>query len=650
LIFSGVVHRRWGLLSLGALGACGGRSNLGLAGDTSGGATANGGFAAFSGGVGVAGRSGGTGGRGDGGAGLGGNSAGRGGASSGTAGVTVGGGAAGTSGTGAGGSAGSRPNLSDDTTLFRLTVAEGYLAPRFDPRESTYWVTVPRGTETLTLEAIPNDSDAAVEVGGEPAVGPVDISTGDSGEGTIAIVVTAPSGARGTTYVHYGEELVQSSTYLKPSTTSEFATFGISVAVSGNTVAVGAYTENGVTDDDAFGPTGAVYVYVKDDDTWREEAHLTPSHRDLYDQFGYSVALFGDTLVVGAPGEDGSAAGSNGDETDNEAESAGAAYVFVRAGGAWVQQAYVKGAYPEPYAYLGASVALFGDTLVVGSPGQSGLDDGFGQPFAAGSATVLARDGTSWFEQQTLRAPNPGDQNQFGLSVALSRDTLAVGAPGEGSAPSGPPIPASGEAYVFARSGTSWTAQASIKSSFPRENAYFGTGVAVSGDLLVVGEPSALGVSSSESGGAALEAGAAHVYRRTGADWNPITALVPSNGGEAHHFGARVAVSGELVVVGAPGETGSSSGVNGDPARGGAYLSGAAYVFLRGATQWYQAEYLKATTSDPYDAFGISVSLADGKLAVGAYGEASNATGVNGDSTDDSVRGAGAAYVYELSE
>ena len=161
--------------------------------------------------------------------------------------------------------------------------------------------------------------------------------------------------------------------YLKASNSDELDQFGGSVAISGDTIVVGAFGEdseaNGIGGDqmdNSASSVGAVYVFVRSGDMWSQEAYLKASNSDESDLFGESVAISGDTIVVGARGEDSGANGVNGDETDNSASLAGAAYVFVRNGSTWSQQAYLKASNSEAFDRFGNSVTISGDTLVVG--------------------------------------------------------------------------------------------------------------------------------------------------------------------------------------------------------------------------------------------------------------------------------------------
>ena len=150
------------------------------------------------------------------------------------------------------------------------------------------------------------------------------------------------------------------------------------MAVSGDTVVIGAPAEdsnatgiNGDQTDNSATDAGAAYVFVRNGATWSQQAYLKASNTDAGDAFGYSVAVSGDTAAVVALAEDGNATGINGDQTDNSAPNAGAAYVFVRNGATWSQQAYLKASNTDAGDFFGDSVAVSGDTVVVGVARES---------------------------------------------------------------------------------------------------------------------------------------------------------------------------------------------------------------------------------------------------------------------------------------
>ncbi len=272
--------------------------------------------------------------------------------------------------------------------------------------------------------------------------------------------------------------------YLKASNSGASDEFGYSVAVSGDTVVVGAYNEdggatgvNGDQNDNSAINSGAAYVFTRSGTTWSQEAYLKASNAEAGDSFGFSVAISGDTLVVGAFGEDSNSPIVNGDQNDNSTPYSGAAYVFTRDGTTWSQQAYLKSATILRADFFGYSVAISGDTIVVGAYGEDSISTGVNSTFTrraslSGAAYVFTRDGTTWSQQAYLKASNTELGDYFGWSVAISGDTVIVGAFGEDSHAAGVngdqldnSAINSGAAYVFTRDGTTWSQQAYLKAS-----------------------------------------------------------------------------------------------------------------------------------------------------------------------------------------
>jgi len=458
--------------------------------------------------------------------------------------------------------------------------------------------------------------------------------------------------------------------YLKASNTGEGDQFGWSVAVSGDTVVVGANLEdssatgvNGNQADNSAGNSGAAYVFVRSGGTWSEQAYLKASNTGANDQFGWSVAISGDTIVVGATGEASSATGVDGNGADDGFASSGAAYVFVRNHGAWSQQAYLKASNTWPGDSFGASVAVSGDTIVIGAIGEdssaTGVDgnqsDNFAQ--ASGAAYVFVRGGGTWSQQAYLKASNTGEGDWFGGSVAVDGDTIMVGALNEDSNSTGvngdqsdESATDSGASYVFNRAGGVWSQQAYLKASNTGRNDYFGASVAINGDTAVAGaygeSSSATGVDGDQADDDGISSGAAYVFVRSGDDWSQQAYLKASNTGVGDYFGWSVGVSGNMIVVGALLEDSSATGVDGDGSDNGTGESGAAYTFSRAGEAWSQQAYLKASNTSGYDLFGISVSVSGGTVAVGACYEDSGATGVNGNQSDNGAANSGAAYIF----
>jgi hypothetical protein len=457
--------------------------------------------------------------------------------------------------------------------------------------------------------------------------------------------------------------------YLKASNTGASDLFGYAVAVSDDTLVVGAIGEssnaagaNGDQSNNNAPSSGAAYVFVRSGGTWVQQAYLKASNPGTNHSFGISVAVSGDTIVVGAPSEASNATGVNGDQSNKSLTSAGAAYGFVRNGSNWRQQAYLKASNPGTFNYFGHSVAVSGDTVVVGALGEdsnatgvNGTPTGFS--FESGAAYVFARSGTNWSQQAYLKASNTGAGDRFGYSVAVSGDTVLIGAWQESSSATGVNgnqnnnnAPSSGAAYVFVRSGTNWSQQAYLKASNTGADDVFGFSVAVSGDTAVVGgygeDSAAIGINGNQADNSTTNSGAAYIFVRNGTIWSQQAYLKASNTGAEDQFGWMVAVSGDVVVVGAFVEDGSATGANGNGADNGATNSGAAYVFVRSGTNWSQRAYLKASNTAADDWFGLSVGVSGDTVVIGAIAEDSGATGIDGDESDKSATNAGAAYVF----
>jgi acyl-[acyl carrier protein]--UDP-N-acetylglucosamine O-acyltransferase len=352
---------------------------------------------------------------------------------------------------------------------------------------------------------------------------------------------------------------------------------------------------NGDQSSSAAFASGAVYVFTRSGGAWSQQAYLKASNTDAGDFFGSSVALSGNTLAVGVHQEASAATGVNGDQSSNAAENSGAVYVFTRSGGAWSQQAYLKASNTDTTDLFGYSVALSGDTLAVGANAEdsdaTGVngDQSSNAAGNSGAVYVFTRSGGAWSQQAYLKASNTGNSDFFGGSVALSDNTLAVGAYGENSNATGVngdqssnAASDSGAVYVFTRSGGAWSQQAYLKASNTDEHDYFGGSVALSGDTLAVGafgeDSDATGVNGDQSPDTEHFTGAVYVFTRSGGAWSQQAYLKASNTDVTDYFGESVALSGNTLAVGAQYEQSAATGVNGDQSSNVADHAGAVYV------------------------------------------------------------------------
>jgi hypothetical protein len=460
---------------------------------------------------------------------------------------------------------------------------------------------------------------------------------------------------------------------------------GVALAVSrdGNTLVVAAPHEDGAArglngnqmDESAF-DAGAVYVYQRTGATWAQQAYVKASNAQAGDRFGFALALSGDgnTLAVSANFEDGGATGINGNQTDESASGAGAVYVFVRTGGAWSQQAYVKASNTGEGDRFGYSLALSddGNTLAVGAIAEDSISTGMDGNQAdnsaeqAGAAYVFVRSGTTWTQQAYVKASNTQAGDLFGFCVALSGDgnTLGVCAYDEDSSAEGVDgdqadnrSGGSGAAYVMVRSGGAWRQQAYVKASNTTIQGAFGAAIALSADggtmaVTAVDEDGlnpGVGAVPWQADRKAPDrtrvaedsAGAVYVYARTGGKWSFDTYMKSSNIRPNDTFGARLALSadGAVLAAGAPQQPGGGTGVNPLATDASAPESGAVYVFVREGGRWREDAYVKATDAAEYDLFGSAVALSgNGRLLAAAA--------MGADGRDNATRDAGAVYVF----
>ena len=488
-------------------------------------------------------------------------------------------------------------------------------------------------------------------------------------------------------------QMVDSIGYFKASNTGTLDNFGFSVALSsdGNTLAVGAMGEssnatgiNGDQTDNSLAGAGAAYVFTRTGTTWSQQAYLKASNTGVGDRFGFELSLSsdGNTLAVGAPDEKSNATGINGNQTDNSLAIAGATYVFTRTGATWSQQAYLKASNTSANDYFGLKLSLSsdGNTLAVAASHEDSNATGINGDqtdnslAGAGAAYVFTRSGTTWSQQAYVKASNTGANDYFGAKLSLSSDgnILAIGANGEDSSATGingnqtnNTAYSSGAAYVFTRTGTTWSQQAYLKASNTDPNDRFGFGLNLNSDgsTLAVGASSessnAIGINGDQTDNSSTKSGATYIFTRTGATWTQQAYLKASNTDSNDYFGLRLTFSsdGNTIAVSAL-ESSNATGINGNQtdnslAPSGYAGTGAVYLFTRTGTTWSQQAYLKASNTGGNDNFGIAPVLsADGNtLAIGAWHEASNATGINGDQTDNSLapsgdNGTGAVYLF----
>ena len=329
-----------------------------------------------------------------------------------------------------------------------------------------------------------------------------------------------------------------------------------------------------------------------------EQTKLLASDRGSDDYFGYSVALSGETALVGAHKND-----------NMGGVDAGAAYVFVPSENGWRQQAKLIADDGAPDDTFGGNVALDGNIAVVGSRN----DDDIGED--SGSAYVFIRNGNTWQQRAKFVAEDGAAGDAFGQAVAISNDYIVVGSPHDDDFGN-----SSGSAYVFRSDGSSWRQEAKLIASDGAAGDVFGISVSVSGERILVG--------ADLHDEIAEDAGAAYMYVRTEDGWVEEAKLTAADGAETDLFGVRVALSGETALISARRDDHATMGVD----------AGSAYVFVHQDGKWIEQAKLIAPDGAADDRFARSVALFDDSALIGAM------------FTDDSGENSGSAYVFSRSE
>jgi hypothetical protein len=305
--------------------------------------------------------------------------------------------------------------------------------------------------------------------------------------------------------------------------------FGQSVSIDGDTALIGAPYSG-------FNATGSAYVFTRNGTSWTQEAKLLFPDGEMNDWYGWSASIDGDTVIIGAPG-------------DNENDT-GSAYIFKRDGTSWAQEAKLLASDGAAYDSFGTSVSIDGEYAIIGAEWND--DNGNN----SGSAYVFTRNGTSWTEEAKLLPSDGDDGDKFGRYVSIDGETALIGAAydddnGENS----------GSAYIFTRNGTSWTEEAKLLASDGEAEDVFGVSVSLDGDTALIGACTV------------NEPGYAYVFTRNGTSWTEEAKLIPSDGQHKDWFGGRVSIDGNTALIGAEGDDDNG------------FWSGSAYIFEKTDTQ-----------------------------------------------------------------
>ena len=329
-----------------------------------------------------------------------------------------------------------------------------------------------------------------------------------------------------------------------------------------------------------------------------ESLKIIASNPTINAQFGSSMAIEGDTLVVGAPGE------------RNEANvTSGAAYVFVRSGNGWTQQARIIPTTNFANSQFGTSVAISGDRIVVGASSESSTTANEQE----GAAYIFVRSGNDWILEQRLIASDIARGSNFGISVAIETDTVVIG-----SSTAYVQNIRTGAAYVFTRSGGDWTQRTKLIDTVGTDSNRFGISVEIDGDTIAVGE------SYGNFEGQGVANGVVCIFTGAGANWTQQARIAASDGIiygiGSNEFGSSLDIEGNTLIVGASGKR-------------------AAYIFVRNENIWIEQQKLTAINT-PLLFPGVSVSISGNTAIVGLYRESAESVGNN----------TGTAFVFTRNE
>lgn len=347
--------------------------------------------------------------------------------------------------------------------------------------------------------------------------------------------------------------------------------FGWSVAISGNTMVVGEPDNDSSTPGSVAG-AGAAYVYVRNGATWTLQATLaapTPPPAGESDEFGWAVAIDGDTIVVGAPNYR-----TGGGPT-------GAAFVYRRFEGGWPAPTALPAETIAAGERYGSSVAIHYRTIVVGAPNDEST---------RGSVWPYLWTGSVWETQGTQYGTSVGDK--LGSAVGVWVDTLIAGEPGDDAVD-----PDVGAIRVYTRSGSAWTFRQQLRAPDGDAEDYFGSPISMSGNSVIVGAPN-------KNSGTDLKAGKAYIFTNPGDAWEWQATLSEPVPAAERWYGTGVALDGDTAVVGAYW---ADSHV------------GTGYFYTRTGTTWTQRQKLDMSTHVPYvTLFGQSAALNNGTAVFGA--------------------------------
>jgi FG-GAP repeat len=350
---------------------------------------------------------------------------------------------------------------------------------------------------------------------------------------------------------------------------------GISAGISGDYAIVGAYQDDIGTKTDQ----GSAYIFVRENGLWTEQAKLTASDGGAGNNFGISVSISGDYAVVGSP------------KASDVWALQGAAYIFARTGTNWVQQAKLAAADGIIGDYFGTSVSIDNDYVIAGAPNARVVYAN------QGAAYVFVRSGSTWAEQGKLTYSGGKFNDYFGNSVSISGDYAIAGAPYFDWFSAN-----QGAAFIFLKTGSTWTWQERLTANDGAADDFFGLSVSIDGDYAAIGAP--------YDDGSFTDQGAAYIFLRNGTTWGQQTKINATNNQLNAYFGNSVNINGSYAIVGVPNESANN------------FQGGVTHIYKRSATtSWDLIRTVKDGSGQAFGFFGSAVGVSGFNYIIGALGK-----------------------------
>ena len=426
---------------------------------------------------------------------------------------------------------------------------------------------------------------------------------------------------------------------IKPASTRGTDEFGYDISISGDYAAVGAPSEEAdANGQNAISKAGAVYILHLTNGKWKQVKKISPSVRGVYYQFGFSVAISGENVIVGVPREKNLIPGTS------DFDKSGAAYIFSKDEGGednWGEVKRLMASVPALYNDFGTSVSISGDYAVVGDHYESTNGTGVNKTDAAGAAYVFKKSqggAKNWGQIKKIVASDRAYNDRFGSSVAISGDNIVVGAPFDDALnASSEIVENAGSAYVFSKNqggADNWGQVKKLALASPLEFTFVGGKVAISGDDVVIGYttdpghydfPEAVYIYSKNKGGSN--------------NWGLSKTLASPTPGKVLQFGASIAISSDYIIVGAMNES-----LDGTTDIGNSY-AGSAFIFKKtkgGNDNWGQVKKLTPANREGRELYGYSVAIDGGLALVGSWQEQDDENEMN------EINYAGATFLYQM--